>query len=273
MSDYEHTGRRIEAEVTVRATPQQAWEAWADPEKLAGWFVDRATGQGRTGETMTWFFDRFGMEMPYRVLESVPGERIVFGPGSDTLPPFVLEVVMTRADGDTRIRLVNSGFSEDADFDAQFEGMDSGWRMALGLLKEYLERYFGQPKAQFLALRPADVDLDTVLPWFTEGPKLVRWLGTLTSGPAVGGPGRDVSMEMADGGSLQGRVLARTARELALSWFDIDGTLELKCFQQGPQPMLCIRGYGWGMAAEDAEALEARMGAALERLAAALDGA
>lgn len=272
MSDYEHTGRRIEAEITAATTPERAFAAWADPEKLAGWFVDRAEGQGRTGETMRWIFERFGMDMPYRVLEAVPGERIVFGPGADDLPPFVLEVTLTRAGGDTRIRLVNSGFSEDADFDDQFQGMDSGWRMALGVLKEYLEHHFGWPKAQFLALHPTDADPDGMLPWFTEGPRLDAWLGALTSGATVGGAGNEVSLEMIDGPDLTGRVLARTGREVALSWPQVDGTLELKCFRQGPQATLCVRGYGWGMSAKDAEAMEERMGRALQRLAAALTG-
>jgi hypothetical protein len=46
----------------------------------------------------------------------------------------------------------------------------------------------------------------------------------------------------------------------------------LKAFSQGPQRVLCIRGFAWGMLTDDARALEARMEAALARLAGALEG-
>ena len=38
----EQTGRILRAEIRTKATPQQAYEAWADPEKIAHWFPDRA---------------------------------------------------------------------------------------------------------------------------------------------------------------------------------------------------------------------------------------
>ena len=270
MTANEHGGRSIEAEITAHTDPLRAWEAWADPGKLAGWFVDRAVGEGRSGETMTWIFERFGLELPYAVLESVPGERIVFGPASKDVPPFLLEITLTRAGGDTRIRLVNSGFGASADFDEQFAGIDSGWRMALAILKEYLERHFGMPKATFLALRPAVFEFATLAPWFTEAGRLGQWLG---SGSGVGDVGDGVSLTLFDGATLTGEVLCRTPTEVALRWTEIGGTCELKAFSQGAQRVLCIRGFGWGMAPADARALEARMADALGRLAVALEAA
>lgn len=268
MSAREHVGRSIEAEVIAHTDPLRAWEAWANPEKLAGWFVDRAVGEGRSGKTMTWIFERFGMELPYAVLESVPGERIVFGPASKDVPPFLLEITLTRSGGDTRIRLVNSGFGDDADFDEQFAGIDSGWRMALAILKEYLERHFGMPKATFMALRPAAFEFAALAPWFTDAGRLGRWFG---SGSGVGQVGAPVSLALLDGGMLTGQVLCRTPVEVALRWSEIGGTCELKAFRQGRERVLCIRGFGWGMAAADARALEARMEDALGRLAGALE--
>lgn len=46
-TNFQHKGRIIRAEMETSATPDQAWEAWADPEKIAQWFVDRATGEPR----------------------------------------------------------------------------------------------------------------------------------------------------------------------------------------------------------------------------------
>jgi uncharacterized protein YndB with AHSA1/START domain len=77
-TNFQHKGRIIRAEMETSATPDQAWEAWADPEKIAQWFVDRATGEAKPGGTMTWFFDHVGYVLPYKILNAVPGELIVY---------------------------------------------------------------------------------------------------------------------------------------------------------------------------------------------------
>jgi hypothetical protein len=77
-------------------------------------------------------------------------------------------------------------------------------------------------------------------------------------------------LELQEGGTLSGRVLAKTKSEVALAWDEIHGALELKAFPLGPQKVLCIRGCGWGFSAEKAKAIEAQMERALERLASAL---
>jgi uncharacterized protein YndB with AHSA1/START domain len=43
-TSFEQKGREIRAEIQTTATTEQAWEAWADPEKIAQWFVDRVAG-------------------------------------------------------------------------------------------------------------------------------------------------------------------------------------------------------------------------------------
>jgi uncharacterized protein YndB with AHSA1/START domain len=52
-TSFERKGRMIRAEIATSATPEQAWAAWADPEKIAQWFVDRAEGEAKPGGTMT----------------------------------------------------------------------------------------------------------------------------------------------------------------------------------------------------------------------------
>lgn len=270
MSDQElegpgDGGRMVEAKTEVTASREAAYEAWADPERLAGWFVDRARGRAEKGGTMTWEFERFGLEVPHRVLEAVPGERIVFAPvgirGSE-----ILEVGIARGGGGaTRIRVVNSGFSADADFDEQFAGIASGWAMALGALKEYLERHDGESRAQFMVLRPATREAAEVVRRFVEPAALGAWLGAPDG--EVGGVGSRVRMDLLDGGTLTGRVLARTDREVSMAWTEIGGVLELKAFVAGEERMVGVRGWGWGMEAGRAAELESRMERAVDRLA------
>ncbi len=280
MSSYEHEGRRVEAEIEVEVGPQPAWEAFADPEKLAGWFVDEARGRAESGSIQTWVFERFGYEIPYRVIEAVPGEKVVYGPGSEEMPPFILEVTFQQA-GDpsagqaggpsseqaagpsTRIRLVNSGFGDPEGWDEQYEGVRSGWIMALGALKEYLEHHDGEPRTLFMATRPADYAYEKLRPWYLEGEKLGSWLGEGAIPPE---PGSSFHLELEEGETLSGRVLAVSDWEVAVSWEEIDGVLELKGFRQGDQQVIALRGWGWGMDQERAHTLEQQMERALERL-------
>jgi uncharacterized protein YndB with AHSA1/START domain len=58
----------IRTEIRSKATPLEAFDAWADPEKMAHWFPDRAEGKGEPGATITWIFDKFDRRIPYEVL-------------------------------------------------------------------------------------------------------------------------------------------------------------------------------------------------------------
>src|SRR5271155_2816156 len=264
----EHKGRIIRAEISTKATPQEAYDAWADPEKIAHWFPDRAEGKAEPGATITWVFDKFNYRIPYEVLVAQRAERLAIRwnppPG---MSAGILEVTIHKQGGDTVIKLVNSGFREGAEWNEEFEGTDSGWRMALALLKHYLENYFGTSRASFLVMRPAEFSFEQGVELQRSGTGLKKWL---SQSGEYGDVGESFTLELQEGGKASGRVLAITKRESALSWDEIHGVLELKAFSMGAQKMLCVRGCGWGLSAEKAKELEGQMERAVERLASAL---
>ena len=61
-----HLGRIIPTETRTKATPLEAYVAWADPEKIAHWFPDRAEGQAEPGATITWIFESLITAFPMR---------------------------------------------------------------------------------------------------------------------------------------------------------------------------------------------------------------
>lgn len=239
---FTHKGRMIRAETRTSATPQQVWEAWADPEKIAAWFVDRATGEGKAGTIMTWFFDDFGFAQPLKVVESDPGKHFVLRWDPPEGDPGILEIQIEREGGSTLVRLINSGFKEGAQWDDEYEGVNSGWQMSLAILKHYLENYFGRSKATLLIMQPAAFQYHQLLPNFLDPSKLSRWL---TKSGAIGKAGERCNLVLRDGGNLTGRVLAVTSREVTLSWDEIGGTLELKGFSMGPQRVVGVRCMTW----------------------------
>jgi len=262
-----HERRVIRDEIKTGASPQQAWEAWADPAKISQWFVDRAEGKAEVGADITWFFDKFNMELHYKVLEAVPGERFaILWPGPMP-PPGVLEVIIEREGGETLIRLINSGFREDAQLDEEYEGVVSGWHTSLALLREYVENYFGEPRTNILVMQPAQFEYAQVARYFREPELLAKWL---TRSGSIGNAGEACKLVLRGGESVTGRVISRTEHEVAVSWTEARAALELKSFSMGPQRMLGIRGSGWRMDAKHAQEIEKQMTEAVARLASAL---
>jgi uncharacterized protein YndB with AHSA1/START domain len=268
MSDekgFEHKGRAIRAEIRTAATPQQAWQAWADPGKISGWFVDRASGEGKAGGTMTWFFDSFGYVLPYKVVESIPGKLFVLKWNPPQGNSGILEVQIAREGGETVVRLINSGFREDAQWNEEYEGTVSGWKTSLAILKEYLENYFGRSKRTLLIMRPASFTYPQIREYFVDSSKLAQWLAAAGS---IGKVGDACKLTLRDAGTLTGHVLAVTNWEVALSWREIGGTLELKGFAMGSQRMLGVRVMSWTLDEPGAKQIESQLGPTVERLAA-----
>ena len=265
----EHRGRKILAEIRTSATPEQVYEAWADPEKIAHWFPDKAQGKAEPGATITWIFERFNYTIPYEVLAAEPGKRFAIRwnppPG---MSAGILEVTITKEGGETVMRLVNSGFREGAEWNDEYDGVDSGWIMALALLKHYVENYFGTPRSSFQAMRPANFAFADVLPFHRTAEGLRKWL---TTSGEFGDAGEKFALALREGGAVTGRVLAKSKWETTLGWEEIRGVLELKAFAMGPQKMVCVRGCGWGLAAAKAKKIEEEMDRAVERLASLLN--
>lgn len=265
----EHRGRRLEKEIRIHAPAEKVWEAWADPVKISQWFVDRAEGFAETGATIQWFFDDFNFSMSYHVLRSERGKSYVirWADAPAGREPGLFEVTLSHAGGETTLRLVESGFREGAEWDEEYEGVSSGWAMALALLKQYGENYFGQPRTTWMLLREAEyiAERNLALQRTTEG--LAKWL---TRSGSVGAVGEPCRLELQSGATVSGRVLALTKRETCVGWEEVHGALEFKSFAMGPQKMIGLRASAWADGGARLEAAKPAMETAVERWAAVL---
>ena len=265
MTEHKHRGRRLVVEMRTRATPEEVYAAWAEPDEIARWFVDKARGKAEVGSIFTWIFEKFGYEIPYEVVAAEPGRRFALGGEAPGSGPFLLEVKIEREGGETLVTLVNSGFLDGSEWDEELEGIASGWTNALAALKLSLERYPGRNKTTILAMKKAgDYGYGQLLPYYATGEGLNRGL---TTSAEIGEVGAPCSLRFSSGRTLSGRVLARTAWEVALSWDEIHGMLELKGFRfPGVGKVVGARVLSWDMPA-DAAALERDLESALEKLA------
>ncbi len=260
-----HEGRAIEDEIRIAAPPEVIWQAWADPSKVVSWFVDRAEGRMEIGETVRWFWDSTDEGMTHQVLAADPQRRLLLAldvPQGATL----LEITIEQDHGHSVLRLVQSGFGHGAEWDEQYDGMASGWMIALAILKHFVERYFDRKRTEVMVLEETRFDQEALQGLQRTDEGLGRWLSRSGSvGTAVGDP---VRLVLADGRTLTGTVLRQTPFETLWSWDEIDGVIELKAFR-GPHwgSHVGIRVMSWLEDAGDLMDLEDVLGKVVDKLA------
>jgi uncharacterized protein YndB with AHSA1/START domain len=187
---------------------------------LNGWWTDRASGEPKVGADYTFAFDPFfGPAFAMRVQEAEPRRSLVlvssfarcdfrFGEG----PP-------------ASVRIIQSGFPVGGAGDEMLAGCRSGWQMAFGLLRLYVEDYWEQPRQSVMVLREVPFDYARVHDLYNDTKERRKWLDHQD-------PPRD--------------VLADTGREVLMRWDAVGGALELKAFTWGEgKQYLCLRAHSW----------------------------
>jgi uncharacterized protein YndB with AHSA1/START domain len=260
-----------EREIRISSDPETVWASWAEPEHVRRWFSDEARGSVEEGAELVHEFEGHG-EHRYRVVEVDVPRRLVLDGEMDGRA--FRQIVEIRRDGGTTIlRLVHSGFGT-ADPDSEIvQGIDSGWTMALALMKHYAERYFGRDKTSVGVFRPARFEYESLLAdRYLDRAGLGAWLTDGSAGIANGSGrvrrGDPVALRLRSGRALSGRILALTDHEVSLTWDQLEGVLELKAFGAGPDArMLGVRLATWSRDEPLIESVRAELIQAVGRLA------
>jgi hypothetical protein len=160
----------------------------------------------------------------------------------------------------TRIRVVESGF----DSDAEADGAADGWPVALAVLGRYLTRHAGSARQGFLLLAPTTLTPETARRALRSPDGLSEWL-TVSGG--LGAEGEPFRLELAAGGTITGIVLAATPSNVAVTWDEIGGVLELMAFEASDgSRFLGLRASSWVDPLRPLDREKAELQAALDRL-------
>jgi uncharacterized protein YndB with AHSA1/START domain len=155
--------RTIDLSVEVPGTVEEVWEAIATGPGISSWFIPHEV-DGREGGEVVMDFGSFGRETA-TVERWEPPHRVVFrGPDSERGPGLAYEwLVEASGGGACVVRLVNSGFGPGEEWDADFDGMSTGWRIFMENLRLHLIHFRGQV---------AHALVPTVM---TPGPGVAAW--------------------------------------------------------------------------------------------------
>lgn len=147
----EPSGRRsIAVEVEVPGTPEAVWQAIATEQGITAWFVPTRL-EGEVGGSLMADFGP-GMQAISKVTAWEPPYRFTtegqdLGPEA---PPVGTEwIVEGRSGGTCVVRIVQSLFASNDDWDNQLEGMEGGWAAWFRILKLYLTHFPGQRGVSF----------------------------------------------------------------------------------------------------------------------------
>ena len=254
--------RTIRISQKIPASLDALWVACATPSGIAGWQADKVTGAVRAGETLGLGWPDLGVSIRLDVIELLEGRLVVFG------------------HGDSRVRFeVKEGeveLSHSAPFDEDEElGTESSWRLALGTLAHYLDRYAGQPRETVWLVKPAKTTAEAAHAFFTLPDALGAWLGRATA--PLGDVGSRYRISLSGGGTMSGVVLAHTeGRDLALRWDEAN--YSVITFRTLPSPtgeherLMVISWSRWSEL-ENAERIAGELDGALARLVQVLGGA
>ena len=138
-------GRRLELSIAIDSERDAVWQAISSGEGLKNWFpLDARVEPGEAGSIWLSWGPGCEGEAPLTIWED--GERIGWeedhGGGTRILCEFRIETEM----GKSVVRLVQSGFTADANWDDYFATVGSGWRYFLWNLRHYLERHPGETR-------------------------------------------------------------------------------------------------------------------------------
>lgn len=194
MTQEQASGRVIDVSVDVEGTPEEVWRAIATGPGISSWFVPHEVAEYEGGQVLL-DFGTFGQHTA-TVAAWEPPHRVVFTGGTER--PLAYEWLVEAKDGGTcSVRLVNSGFGPEAEWDAEYDGMSEGWRIFLANLRLHCQHFRGRTAR---AIVPVGVTAGSNAAAFTA---LCAALGV----PDDLEPGQQLRTTGADVPSLSGTVV------------------------------------------------------------------
>jgi len=160
----------LRKEITLRATPEQVWEAIATGPGIDGWFMGRNQVEPREGGTTSMTIGPHTEEGTVTGWE--PPRRFAYRAGDpDSGAWMAFEwLIEGRDDGTCVLRLVQSGVLGD-DWDTEYDALTRGWDMYLHQLGEYLTYFRGRTATPVTTMLPGagGDDPDQVWPRLYDG--------------------------------------------------------------------------------------------------------
>jgi uncharacterized protein YndB with AHSA1/START domain len=183
--------RAVAFEARFDATPAQVWKALTESEALAAWFAPHIKAEQGVGGTVemgwdpatTWptQIEIWDPERQLRWTDDMPAAE-----DGTPQPRLFVDWSISTENGQTVLRLVHSGFGEDAKWDDQIDGLTGGWAYFLWNMDVSLTRHRDVRRTMVWA-RPKSVI-----------PRAAFWQAMFDSGLITRGSGDRATLRLGD---------------------------------------------------------------------------
>lgn len=213
MTDPDRGSREFEIELDIAASRDAVWDAISKDTELMRWFAPVASADAKVGGEIVWEWGRHH-RWPQRIEILEPGARLRtrydsrVDDGEGGKKPLFVDFFLEGEGGVTTLRLVQSGFGPEADFDEEYDGISRGWPVELRSLRLYLESHAGKDRR--LAWSTLELAIDPDEAW-----RRLAGPDGFGCGPAAASlrEGEAFEFTTADGDTFSGTALACQARE------------------------------------------------------------
>lgn len=137
----EHTqlsGRTLEKEVFIKASPERIFRALTEPAELERWFVQKAEIDLRPGGAIRLEWAPDAVETG-TILALEPAHRLSFSWQALEPSPTTITFELIAENGGTRLRLTHTGIGQGEDWDRYYNAVNPGWNAHLTNLTAWLE--------------------------------------------------------------------------------------------------------------------------------------
>jgi uncharacterized protein YndB with AHSA1/START domain len=137
------SGRSLEKELFINATPERVFQALTEKADLERWFVQKAEVDLRPGGAIRLEWAPDAVEIG-KILVLEPPHRVSYS--WEALEPSATTITfeLTAENDGTRLHLIHTGIGEGEDRDTYYTSVNSGWSVHLNNLAAWLETGIGK---------------------------------------------------------------------------------------------------------------------------------
>ena len=133
------SGRTVEKELFIRASPERVFRALTEKADLERWFVSRAEVDARPGGAFSFTWRPHETVNGQFVTVDPPRRLVMVWDEGPSLGFTEVAIDLTPHAGGTLLRLVHTGFGEGEDWDRLYTDINSGWNAELEHLRAWLD--------------------------------------------------------------------------------------------------------------------------------------
>lgn len=236
--------RVVEVERELNARPAAIWKALTTRDGIRAWFADDLEGTVTAGSRIGYVWRDMGLTAQVDVVATDEPRRLTLSQPRPGGQPDSVDITIYPHGPATRVHVTQRGFAI-PDAENHAEAAASGWRLALRVLEEALERRAGQERASLMRTRATGLAVTQAVPFLLTRGGRALWLPE----------------------ESQGEPIFLSSREAIVPLPSLGGFLEAKAYPGAPrQTILGLRAHSWSKPRAELEKRVPEMDAALERL-------